>query len=303
MKMLSKTLVLWTLALQAMAEPTSIKEVARSRNPEPGRLSTLVVSEREEWERRFIYLSAEFPNVPGLTCDLWCYESDGIEFKSAKATDAGGIEMRHSWEGRNWEVVSTATPEAGALEFTARLEPMSGARSSDPENYPGLNVCWQLRNAPSFASKPDPYPEFVKRCFIFTAKGRKFLHEIGRRPIPVQATTSEYNNPPWVQMYAHISAGEVHAGSNSWADYSPDPFLLPLIGAVSRDRMDLAAMATGSVSTLSQAWHDCMHNNPDWLPAKDGKGKEWRFRIYAMRNDESALLRRFRTDFPEYRLN
>jgi len=288
---------------QSMAEPTSIDEIVRSRNPDPGRLPTLVVSEREEWGKSFTYLSAEFPNVPGLVCDLWCFESEGIEFSSAKALQSGVIEMRHRWKEEPWEVVSTAAPEAGALDFVARLAPVAGRSETEPESYPGLNVCWQLRSAPSFASKPDPYPDFIKRCFIFTANGHKFLHEIGRRPIPVQAATSEYNNPPWVQMYAHVSVGEVRAGSNSWADYSPDPYLLPLIGAVSRDRMHLAAMATGSTTTLSQAWHDCMHNNPEWLPAEYGKGKEWRFRIYAMRNDPAGLARRFRTDFPKFRLN
>jgi hypothetical protein len=208
--------------------------------------------------------------------------------------------MRHRWEGRAWEVVSTATPHRGALEFVGRLEPTGDKEEGPPDEYPGLNVCWQLRSSPPFASKPDPYPEFVKRCFIFTEKGQQFLHELGRRPIPVQAATSEHNNPPWVQMYAHLSAGEVRAGTNSWADYSPDRYLLPVVGAVSRDGRYLTAMATGSNVTISQAWHDCMHNNPEWLPANEGKGKEWRFRIYAMENDPDKLAQRFREDFPEY---
>jgi len=44
-----------------------------------------------------------------------------------------------------------------------------------PDQLPGLNLCFQLRNAESFCSRPDPYPEFVKRCFIFTDKVRTFL--------------------------------------------------------------------------------------------------------------------------------
>jgi hypothetical protein len=212
---------------------------------------------------------------------------------------AGGrIRMYHSWKNHEWEVVTVATPEEGSVEVVATLEPEDKHRGIEPEDYPGLNVCWQLRNAPGFASKPDPYPEFVKRCFLFTEKGRTFLHETERRKIPVQPPDHEYNNPPWVQMYLPVGAPEVKAGTRSWADYSPDRYTHQVIGAVSRDGRFVAAIANDTGSTMSQAWHDCMHNNAAWVQARSGSGKEWRIRIYAMENDPVALIDRMKKDFP-----
>jgi hypothetical protein len=163
-----------------------------------------------------------------------------------------------------------------------------------------LNVCWQLRRAALFASQPEPYPEFVRRCFIFTDQGRTFLPDTERRPIPVKPPTHAHNTPPWVQMYLPKGAPkDLRAGSSGWADYSPDRYTEPVIGAVSRDGKYLAALAAGNESVVSQAWHDCMHNNPGWMPAKEGSSKEWRIRLYVMENDPDLLLERFKRDFPD----
>ena len=208
--------------------------------------------------------------------------------------------MHHTWEGHDRSILTTAKPEEGALELVARLRPEAEFADETAE-YPSLNVCWQLRSAPSFASKPDPYPEFIKRCFILTERGRTFLHETERRKIPVQSPEHEHNNPPWVQMYRPLGTPDVRAGTGSWADYSPDQFLYPVIGAISRDGKFLTAIASGSAGTICQAWHDCMHNNPKWQPSSGHAGKQWRIRVYAMENDPEALLDRFKEDFPEFK--
>ena len=50
---------------------------------------------------------------------------------------------------------------------------------------------------------------------------------------------------------------------------------------------------------MCQAWHDCMHNNPMWLPTTSPPEKRvWRLRIYVMENDPDALLTRVVKDFP-----
>jgi hypothetical protein len=139
----------------------------------------------------------------------------------------------------------------------------------------------------------------VKRCFIFTEKGRIFLDQTRRLPIPARPLAVKENNPPWVQMYLPKSApSDIRARSNEWADYSPDRYTLPVIGAVSRDGKYLTAMATGSKNMLCQAWHDCMHNNARWLLIEGEVGKTWHVRIYVMKNDPESLVARFERDFP-----
>ena len=229
-------------------------------------------SQRKKQTDRFV--SAKFPNVADFTCDLWCYESDGVTFEHGQPLDNGGVEMRHAWAGENWEIVSTVTPLPGCLDFVARLEPTKDHQNGPPNQYPQLNICWQLRRAAGFASKPDPYPEFVKRCFIFTEKGRTFLNDTKRLPSPARPLSVKENNPPWVQMYLPESApADMRVKPNEWADYSPDRYTLPVIGAISRDGKYLTAMATGSQNLMCQAWHDCMHNNARWLQAHEGAVK------------------------------
>jgi len=50
---------------------------------------------------------------------------------------------------------------------------------------------------------------------------------------------------------------------------------------------------------MAQAWHDCLHNNPPWMPADAPPAKRtWRLKVYAMENNPDALLQRVVKDFP-----
>ena len=177
-------------------------------NPQPDLLPTLGVWQEHNRKKGLYYtnVSAQFPNVPDFTCDLWCYESPGIEFESARQQGGGVVELRHTWEDHDLSVVTTVIPDAGALEIIAHLKSIGTKSADHPDAFPTLNICWQLRRAAVFASEPDPYPEFVRRCFIFTEAGHTFLLDTHRRPIPVKPATHKRNNPPWVQMYAPLSA-------------------------------------------------------------------------------------------------
>jgi dienelactone hydrolase len=87
--------------------------------------------------------------------------------------------------------------------------------------------------------------------------------------------------------------------TNSWSDYSPDRYTTTLIGVVSREGKYLAALGSDSAPVMSQAWHDCVHNNPQWSPAEAPPAQRtWRLKIYVMQNDPEALLARFAKDFP-----
>jgi len=275
--------------------------IITAKNPDPKNLPTLSVWEEESFgkERKLLMVAASFPNVPDFTCDSWCYESE-VDFVTAKPLSGGRLELRHRVRAHPEIIIATTvTPEPGAVEFAARVELEKGKKRALPQDILTPNLCWQLRRAPGFRSKPDPYPEFVKRCFIFTPNGVTFLDKTPRRKIPCRPADDPYNNPPWVQMYVGTWQNVPQVGPTSWADYSPDRYTTTIIGAVSRDGKYLTAIANDSASTMCQAWHDCMHNNPQWLPASAPPEKRmWRLRIYAMENDPDALVARVANDFP-----
>ena len=196
--------------------------------------------------------------------------------------------------------MTTVTPEPGAVEFAAHpeLDPEKAPKDAKiPQDLPGLNLCWQLKRAPAFASKPGAYPQFIKRCFVFTDAGRTFLDRTTRRPIPCRRPDDQCNNPPWVQSYVGVWCKIPAVDSKTWADYSPDRFTIPVIGAVSRDGKYLAALANDTAAGMCQAWHDCLHNNPQWVKQPDGR-QVWRLKVYVMSNDPAALLARTTNDFP-----
>ena len=277
------------------AEATERKVIVTAISPNAARLPTLGVWQRDG----MTYVAATFPDVPSFTCDAWCYES-ALDFADARALDGGRIELSHRVrEQPHLTIVTTVTPEPGAVEFLARAELEKGATGALPDSLLTPNLCWQLARAPAFASAPDPYPEFVKRCFIFTGKGRTFLDHTTRKKIPCRAAHDPYNNPPWVQMYLVTGTPTPAVTPESWSDYSPDRYVVPVIGAVSRDGKCLAALANGSAKLMAQARHDCMHNNPDWVPTgAPPEERVWRLKVHVMRNDPRALLKRVARDFP-----
>lgn len=272
-----------------------------ARNPNPRTFPTLAVWEDESLSpgRKLTMVSATFPDVPDFTCDAWCYESD-LDLVDARILPRGRLQLRHRWRAHPQVIlVTVVTPEPGAVEFLAHLD-LAERHAEAPSEMPFVNLCWQVRRAPAFASKPDPYPDFVKRCFIFTAKGRTFLHQTDRRKIPVRPADDPYNNPPWVQAYAAAWLPLPQASPNSWADYSTDQYTTPIIGVVSRDGKYLAALVNDSATVMAQAWHDCLHNNPLWLPADAPPlRRRWRLKVYAMPNDPDALLKRVAKELPD----
>ena len=278
--------------------------IATATNPAPERLPTLGVwtDEKSNPGHPLTMVSAAFPNVPGFVCDSWCYES-ALEFLGARGLDGGRLELRHRCTDQtNVLFVTTITPEPGAVEFLVHAVTDAGAGQPLPANLLAPNLCWQLRRAPGFRSAPDPYPEFVKRCFIFTSSGRTFLDRTVRRKIPVRPADDRYNNPPWVQMYV----GDWQAVPERARTRGPTT---ARTGTRHRSSAPSRAMAGTSQrlpmtppTVMCQAWHDCMHNNAQWTPADAPPAqRRWRVKIYAMENDPAALLRRVSKDFPAAR--
>ncbi|MHC4538427.1 MAG: hypothetical protein ACYTEO_08105 [Planctomycetota bacterium] len=254
-------------------------------------------------EHKFLtFVSANFPDVPGCTCESWCYESE-LDFVDFRKLEDGKLELRHRVRSQpHVLIVTTATPQPGAVEFVARpvLDDRQDSEAHLPKKLPGLNMCFQLKNAETFCSQPDPYPEFVRRCFIFTGEGRTFLLQTHRRKILHRwPAEHRYNTPPWVQMYVGVWRPVPDVQGQGWAEYSTDRYTIPVIGAVSRDGQHLAAVANSSASMMAQAWHDCLHNNPMWTPEDAPPVKRrWRVKVYVVPNDPKSLLDQVAKDFP-----
>ncbi len=286
-----------------LATKPLIREIltAHSLNPDPRRFPTLGVWQKSE----YLYVSARFPEIPGFTCDSWCYEIADIDFIGAGAVEGGIVEMEHRIRrGKHvFRFKTEVIPTPGAIEFIVRPVAEPGNTESLPQKLPVPNICFQLRRSPRFKSeKPetDNYPEFVERCFIFTEKGRTFLLDTERRKIPARPPDDKENNPPWVQMYTGLWKTPRKARPDSWADTSSDRYTVPVIGTVSSDRKYLVALAEDSADTMSQAWHDCLHTAPKWQPENALPAEQtWRMKIYLMENDPEALLARVRKDFPK----
>lgn len=281
------------------------KTIVTAQNPDPSRLPTLAVWEEQfpnPLDGGFNFVSSRFPNAPDFICDAWCYESR-VDFLGAAALEGGRVELRHRvQEFPQVIIVTTATPEAGGVEILARIELDKDRGGNLPDSIVRPNLCWQLRRAPGFASKPDPYPEFVKRCFVFTERGRTFLDHTTRRKIPIEPAGSPRNNPPWIQVYGAVGAPVPEETATSGSGVSPDRYTIPVIGVVSRDGRHLAALASDSATSMSQVWVDCLHNNPPWQPAAAPHAERtWRVKIYVLENDPEALLARVARDFPRAR--
>lgn len=125
-----------------------------------------------------------------------------MDFVGSRQLGGGAVELRHRPRKHpNVRIVTAITPRDGAVEFLARPEVEDPAGAPLPDDLPTPNLCWNMRRAEAFRSKPDPFPEFVQRCFLFTREGLTFLDRTARRKIPAQPPDHEYNNPVWVQMY------------------------------------------------------------------------------------------------------
>ncbi len=299
------------LAQESVPRPDRDEVVATAVNPNPRVLPSLSFC-RRSWagpavKKWLPTVVSTFPGETELSFDSWCYESGWMEYLGARATGGGKLEIRH--RVRDYPritVVTTAAPRPGALELIARME-LNGSEGALPEELRSPNVCFQMFRNAAFSSKPDAYSTFAERCFIFTAAGRTFLNRTRRRPSPLVPPGDIQNNPPWVQMYSATWRNSPENRANwSWplpplwiAAHSPDHYVTPVIGVVSRDGRYLAAVANGSADTMLQAFHDCLHNNPEWLPrGLPPAQRTWRMKIYVMKNDPDALLERVARDFP-----
>lgn len=244
---------------------------------------------------------AKFEGIQGHV-GLWCYESP-VELVSAVAGKEDQIVLRHTISKHpNVLLVTTVKSEHEAIELVVRPQLISKDKKPMPETWEPLNMCFTLINSPEFANLVgEPYQKFADRCFVFTEEGVAFLNHTARNPLRSYEPNHPCNNPPWTQSYFVGEKTEKPGWKNNGTQgVSNDLASMPLIAVVSRDGKHLAAVANDSSEVIHQAWLDCMHANPAWRPARATFERQTcRVKVYVMKNDPRALLKRFAKDFPK----
>ena len=255
------------------------------------------------------YVWVRMPQIESYwnVLDLNIYEEPrDLKFLGHRLLEGGTLELRHRRRSQpHLIIVTELTPGPGRLKIVARpeLDSTNGTDKRLPDELPALNVCCNARRSrDAFDSYPDPLPEFAARCFIFTDKGPTFLSDTVRRKLPKAAADDPRTNPPWIQDYSPVwLPTRKPVTGNTWYNWSPDRYTVPVIGVVSRDRKHLAALACdSSIGRLAQAWGPCIHNYPAWIPRDAPPAdRRWRMNLYIMPNDPESLLERVAQDLPD----
>ena len=244
-------------------------------------------------------VAATFPNVPDFTCDSWCYES-AVDFLDARALGGTGLNCVTATRTSHTPSLSPESHPNRAPSSSSRGSKMEKGRPPDYRRTRHRSTsAGNCGERPAFASKPDPYPEFIKRCFIFTETGVVFLDKTTRRPIPVHRPTDPYNNRPGYRCMSAMGRTCRRRTRRAGRTTVRAATLATVIGGVPPTAGIWRHWPTIPPTTMCQAWHDCMHNNPLWLPAKSPPDKQvWRLKLYVMENNPDALMARVVKDFP-----
>jgi hypothetical protein len=229
----------------------------------------------------------------------------------------------HSYPGVILKTTFTGT--AHAVEAVANFE-TDPAYEGQPNALPSdaiaegdllhqirpTTLCWSFDRGPAFSpngrqspesKEPGNYPEWIRRCFIFTDQGLTFLDHTVRRKTdePWIKDDSPQQTQPFCWSQHYVGTWQDPLGGGFPANTSTTPYTVPLIGAVSRDGRFLLALATDNAQYSAQAWNTCLHHVPVWGPEDAPLLKRsWRMKLYVMQNDPEKLLQLYHQDFPTF---
>ena len=126
---------------------------------------------------------------------------------------------------------------------------------------------------------------YINESFIFTDRGLTRLDKTRR-------TEEAIYHGGQVYVPKGISLDDVNP-----RPISPDQPVNGLIGCVSADDRYLLAMAWDQTQELFQGVIVCLHNDPRVGGLKAGETKNLHGKIYFLKNDPEALLKRYKRDF------
>jgi hypothetical protein len=128
---------------------------------------------------------------------------------------------------------------------------------------------------------------YILRSFIFTKKGLTTLDKTARRE------------------EGFYRGGQVYVPKGiNLTDVNPRPICRDqpvngLIGCFSGDSKQLLATASDSTHELFEGVFVCLHSDPHVGGLAPGETKKIHSKIYILKNDPEALLKRYYTDFPD----
>ena len=128
---------------------------------------------------------------------------------------------------------------------------------------------------------------YITKSFIFTGRGLTVLDK-------TQRSEEAIYHGGQVYVPKGINLEDVNP-----RPISPDQPVNGLIGCFSADDRYLLAMAWDKTQELFQGAIVCLHNDPRVGGLNAGETKRLRGKIYFMKNDPAALLRRYHRDFSD----
>jgi hypothetical protein len=286
--------------------------IAKSINSDTVKIPTLYARLHN---RHIAFCSTIFPSVPGLRLDACAYEpGDGflkVALMGAAVPSDNTLVLRHSVRTIPGLIHETTfTAETGSVEAVGRLTLDTHIKPSElkiPENLPTPNLCWCFQKSPNFVAggsatppygeRPNVYPTWVQRCFIFTEQGQTFLDKTQRTKTDEVPADDPRNNPVWSQHY--VGVWQKIGGAALPVNTSHTRYVAPVIGAVSNDGKYLIGLASDSPRYIAQAWHTCLHHVSTWGPVSAPPlERQWKMKLYAMQNEPVVLMARVASDFP-----
>lgn len=236
-------------------------------------------------------LSISSPHMPGGTVDVWYLEafcksgSTGRKWQETTIPHTTKL-VRRDGDGRRLRLQTLVEPSvevrhdirAGDDEVEFRLELRNKGTEFVEARW--FQPCMRVDR---FCGGTQS--NYIAKSFIFTANGLTTLDHTRR-------TEEALYRGGQVYVPAGINLDDVNP-----RPISPDKPVNGLIGCFSADSQYLLATAWDETQELFQGVIVCLHNDPRVGGLKPGEAKKLRGKIYFMKNDAQALLRRYRRDF------
>lgn len=237
-------------------------------------------------------LSVSGPNLPGRTLDIWYLE----------AFCRSGSTQRDWWQTvlPHKTTLVSVSRDRKRLRFLTRFDPAVEVIHEVRAGKDEVEFDFRLTNqgdTPVDVNWFQPacirvgrftgrnQSNYTARSFIFTERGLTMLDQTRR--------TEE----------AVYRGGQVYVPKGiNLADVNPRPLcgdspLNGLIGCFSADDQWLMATASDKTHELFEGIFVCLHSDPHLGGLAPGETKRVRSKLYFMKNDVKALLKRYRRDF------
>ena len=237
-------------------------------------------------------LSVSGPDLPGRTLDIWYLE----------AFCRSGSTKRDWWQTvfPHKTTLVSASRDGKRLQFLTRFDPAVEVIHEVRAGRDEVEFTYKLTNrgtAPVDVNWFQPacirvarftgrsQSNYTARSFIFTERGLTMLDQTRR--------TEE----------AVYRGGQVYVPEGiNLADVNPRPMcgdspVNGLIGCFSADDKWLMATASDRTHELFEGIFVCLHSDPHLGGLAPGETKRVRSKLYLMKNDVKALLKRYRRDF------